>query len=48
MFLRTIEWKNDCMSILPYSSRSNFKKVEALKKCLNFNGNLEATVRKEL
>lgn len=36
------------MSILPYSSLSNFKNVEALKKCLNFRGSLDATVKNEL
>jgi hypothetical protein len=48
LFFLTIEWKNDCMSIRPYSSLSNFKNVEALKKCLNFKGSFEATVKKEL
>ena len=36
------------MSILPYSSLSNLRKVDAEKKCLNFRGSFEATVRKEL
>jgi hypothetical protein len=35
----TIQWKYDKISILPYSSLSNFKNVEAVKKCLHFWGN---------
>jgi len=40
-----MEWKKEIISILPYSSLSNFKKVEALKKCLHFGGKDLAIVK---
>ena len=43
-----MEWKNAIISILPYSSLSNFKNVEALKKCLHLIGNIDAIVKKLL